>query len=734
MRLKFNLFEEKILKKNSILILNKNELIDNTTSYTLDPLIPCKQCKETIQCPGHLGRISLFQKIVHPLFVNTLCKELTHICPICKKYNDSNNNKSICCEQRISPTTFTLHKINYENFRHTKYNKKTYKVLKSEYSFCFGKQWFSINEMYEEIRNADFGNKHELKNKLLNIFIKNIPVLPINMRPSIKDNSNIIIHNNITSLYIRLLDLNIQYQNEKIEANNKSYPLRVFNLYKKILGISSASDSSDNSDKTFIKQLMSGKTGIFRNMCLAKRQNFCLRSVIVPNIDTPLDRIFIPKEFTDQLIPYGYKPNDYVMINRQPTLQTTSLLSIRSYPSDNKTIQINPLIANVFQADFDGDEMNIFWLPGKAAKEELVSKLNIKNNIRSYKNASIMIKFIQDTLTGLYNMTRDKQIIDSFMIKKICNKINISNKKWDNFRKYYKSRMNTFKIPYCHLLSILLPRTLTLKDKDKMIIDHGILVDVINGDNQTLLLNSIIHYGNDYYLKFMWDVQRMIHVYNLFHIITISINDCFATNSVKKSFLPILKKIPDDLDNLSLPNLDNTIIKQNEPNNESNIRESKIMNYYSLVKMTDSINNNLTNIINSGSKGNRDNIIQILISVGIQAVLPNFYIKGSYSEGLKSKELFIHSKSGRAGIISTSLNTSSTGYLQRELVKSMEDLITDENGMVVDFNKNKIYYYPFSTNFPEIDNSFLEFAYSMSIKRSNKNNGKKNNKNNINSK
>jgi len=54
--------------------------------------------------------------------------------------------------------------------------------------------------------------------------------------------------------------------------------------------------------------------------------------------------------------------------------------------------------------------------------------------------------------------------------------------------------------------------------------------------------------------------------------------------------------------------------------------------------------------------------------------------------------------------------------------------------MVVDFNKNKIYYYPFSTNFPEIDNSFLEFAYSMSIKKTNKNNGKKNNKNNINSK
>jgi len=344
-----------------------------------------------------------------------------------------------------------------------------------------------------------------------------------------------------------------------------------------------------------------------------------------------------------------------------------------------------------------------------------------------------MIKFIQDTLTGLYNLTRDKHIVDSFMIKKICNKINISNKKWVNFCKFYKSRMNTYKIPYCHLLSILLPRSLTLKHKDKMIIDRGILLDIINGENQSLLLNSIIHYGNDYYLKFMWNVQRMVHEYNLFHTITISVADCIVDNSIKEYYLPILNDIPDDLNDISLPNLDNTIINQNKLINQQNIRENVILNYYSLTKLTDSIESNLTNIINSGSKGNKDNIIQILISVGVQAVIPKCYIKSSYSEGLTAKELFIHSKSGRAGIISTSLNTSSTGYLQRELVKCMEDLVTDENGMVIDYNKNNIYYYPFSTNLPEIDDSFLEYAFSMSLRKSNKNNDKIN-KNNINNK
>ncbi|ORX42649.1 beta and beta-prime subunits of DNA dependent RNA-polymerase [Piromyces finnis] len=552
---------------------------------------------------------------------------------------------------------------------------------------------------------------------MLKVFLKNIPVLPINMRPSIMDSNNIMIHNNITSMYIRLLDLNYQFKSNTNLISYGGYGLKVFNLYKKILGIHSSTDTTENSDKNFIKQILSGKTGIFRSMCLAKRQNFCLRSVIVPNINIPLDKILIPKEFTDQLIPHGYKPNDYVIINRQPTLQTTSILSVRSFPSSSRTIQINPLIASVFQADFDGDEMNIFWLPGEESKKELATKLNISNNIRSFKDGSLMIKFIQDTLTGLYNMTKDHSIVEPHIIENICKRLKISKKEWNIFCKYYKSRMNTDKIPYKHLLSLLIPKSLTLKMGDKYLVDHGILLHTINGANQTVLLNFITHYGNDFYLKFMWDVQRMVHEYNLFHIISISISDCIPDPSIENEFTSILEKIPDTLSAIQLPNLDSSIISQDKDSKEiKKIRKYYLENYPLLESLSKSISNNLTNIVNSGSKGKIDNVIQILMSVGVQAVLQSCYIKSSYSEGLTAKELFIHSKSGRAGIISTSLNTSSTGYMQRELVKSMEDLITDKDGFVRDYNNDEIYYYPFSTNVQDIDDSFLEYAFSMSLK------------------
>jgi DNA-directed RNA polymerase beta' subunit len=721
MHLKFNLYSDEEFEKETILIKHRNELTDNTTSFIINPELPCKQCKSIIECPGHTGRIPLFYRIVHPLFVDTLCKEITHICPICKKYNPSLSPKDVCCDKRIVSTAFKLHKVkpketapnNYKYRNYNRFEKKSTNI--SEYSFTFGKELLSIRQMYEVVRSADFSENPDLQNRLLNTFIKNIPVLPINMRPSILDSSNTIIYHNLTRLYQIFLDLNRQYQNGDI-ADSNDYIVRSFLLYRKILGIRSKNDSWQDANAMYIKQMLSGKNGIFRSMCLAKRQNFCLRSVIVPNIDIPLDVVLIPKEFTDSLIPYGYKSNDYIIINRQPTLQTTSILAVHSRPSNCRTIQINPLIANIFQADFDGDEMNIFWLPGEEAKEEMATKLNIANNIRSYKNASLMIKFIQDTLTGLYNMTRNKEIIDTDIVKKMCDKLSISDGDWKKFCKYYKSRMNSTDIPYAHLLSLLLPRTLTLHDQEgKFLIDKGILLGVISDENQTLLLNAISNYGNEFYLKFMWDVQRMVHVYNLHHVITISIADCMASDKLKEAGMPIMDSILGKMDPIPVLNLDSLIENQNKFENIDEFKHQIFRKYTELTELVESnVDNNLTNIIKSGSKGNMDNMIQMLMSVGVQAVLPICYIRNSYSEGLTAKELFIHSKSGRAGIISTSLNTSSTGYLQRELVKSMEDLVTDEQGMVHNSNNEPIGYYPFSTNKPDIDDAFLEHAFNMS--------------------
>ena len=106
MHLKFELYDNKDLENNSVLISEIHESMDNITAYTLESQLPCKQCKKIMECLGHFGRIPLYHRIIHPLFASTLCKEITHICPVCNKYKKLNNTKSVCCKKRIIPALF----------------------------------------------------------------------------------------------------------------------------------------------------------------------------------------------------------------------------------------------------------------------------------------------------------------------------------------------------------------------------------------------------------------------------------------------------------------------------------------------------------------------------------------------------------------------------------------------------------------------------------------------------
>jgi DNA-directed RNA polymerase III subunit RPC1 len=50
------------------------------------------------------------------------------------------------------------------------------------------------------------------------------------------------------------------------------------------------------------------------------------------------------------------------------------------------------------------------------------------------------------------------------------------------------------------------------------------------------------------------------------------------------------------------------------------------------------------------------------------------FVKNSYFEGLEATEFFFHTMAGREGLIDTSVKTAETGYMQRRLMKSLEDL------------------------------------------------------------
>ena len=116
--------------------------------------------------------------------------------------------------------------------------------------------------------------------------------------------------------------------------------------------------------------------------------------------------------------------------------------------------------------------------------------------------------------------------------------------------------------------------------------------------------------------------------------------------------------------------------------------------------------NNVKNMVTTGSKGSFINISQMIACVGQQNVegkripygflnrtLPHFtkddygpesrgFVENSYLRGLTPQEFFFHAMGGREGLIDTAVKTAETGYIQRRLVKAMEDVMVKYDGTV----------------------------------------------------
>jgi DNA-directed RNA polymerase II subunit RPB1 len=116
--------------------------------------------------------------------------------------------------------------------------------------------------------------------------------------------------------------------------------------------------------------------------------------------------------------------------------------------------------------------------------------------------------------------------------------------------------------------------------------------------------------------------------------------------------------------------------------------------------------NNARQMVIAGSKGSSINISQMAACVGQQSVegnripfgfrhrtLPHFtkddhspeargFVENSYLRGLTPQEFFFHAMGGREGLIDTAVKTAETGYIQRRLVKALEDVMAKYDGTV----------------------------------------------------
>lgn len=122
-----------------------------------------------------------------------------------------------------------------------------------------------------------------------------------------------------------------------------------------------------------VKKLLKSKKGYYHKCFEGHKVDNCIRSVITPDPYLKIDTIKVPKEIKLE--------SEYGLLNRQPSLNINSMKLVKLEYGENKTISFNPLICKLFNADFDGDEMNVYVIKDSKSINELKEKMKIEKQL-----------------------------------------------------------------------------------------------------------------------------------------------------------------------------------------------------------------------------------------------------------------------------------------------------------------------------------------------------------------
>lgn len=404
------------------------------------------------------------------------------------------------------------------------------------------------------------------------------------------------------------------------------------------------------------------------------------------------------------------RDDDYVLFNRQPSLHKMSMMCHRVKVMPYQTFRLNVLVTSPYNADFDGDEMNLHVPQSIQTMSELKDFASVPYHIIGPKDGKPIIEVVQDTMLGSFRLTKDH--------------VRISDKTFANLQMVNSYFDGILPEPVDKELrqytglqasSQILPPGFHLELKNKL----KEKVKIVNGMHQSGILDKSIFHGmstgvlpviyHDYspfeVRRYLDNLQRLICRWLLTSGFSVGISDLVVDNSIKDKIKTIISsmktKAYEELEKVRLGQMENNSIMNNQDYFEQQL--IGILNgATSDIEKNglESINhmmNRMINMVQSGSKGKPTNVAQMIACVGQQNVdgkrvaygftdrtLPHYckyddgpeargFVGNSFISGLTPQEMFFHAMGGREGLIDTAVKTSETGYIQRRLVKAMED-------------------------------------------------------------
>ena len=562
-----------------------------------------------------------------------------------------------------------------------------------------------------------------------------------------------------------------------------------------VSGIPQAHHRSGRPLKT-LTQRLKGKEGRFRGSLSGKRVDFSSRTVISPDpnltisdVGVPVDvakKLTIPETVSDWNIEELKKmiingPNDYpganyiirpdgvkirldyvtdrnvladsispgyvverhlrdgdaVIFNRQPSLHRMSIMAHYVKVLPYRTFRLHPAVCPPYNADFDGDEMNLHVPQSEEARAEAALLMRVQDQLISPRYGGPIIGAIRDFITGAFILTQDKTFLKE---EEFTNLALLGGylgplpepKHHENGRKIYTGKQ---------LFSLFLPKDFNFiitskwnkaskgEGKD-VVIKNGELVSgvidkaSIGAEEPDSVLHRIAKdYGNEAAKRFLDSILIVLKTYLTQNGFSYGYSDLWLPDDTRTEISNVILKAYEKVYEL-IKEYDEETLPLTRGLSPAEALELYVVNELSRArdragKTADRAfpdDNSGVIMASTGARGSTLNIGQMTAALGQQSIrgrritkgyrdrsLPHFkpndanpdskgFIKSNYRDGLSPLEFFFHAMGGREGLVDTAVRTQQSGYMQRRLINALEHLkieydqtVRDPHGNIIQF-------------------------------------------------
>jgi len=406
---------------------------------------------------------------------------------------------------------------------------------------------------------------------------------------------------------------------------------------------------------------------------------------------------------------------DIAVFNRQPSLHRMSMMCHRVKVLPGKTLRLNPAVCHPYNADFDGDEMNLHIPQTEEARAEAEILMEVQTQLISLRYGLSIIGCVQDAISGNYLLTKNMTLTRNEAIDLLAS-VGV-----DDFSRLPRKEQIDGKEVFSALIPEDFNFTGKTKENEEVTIKNGKLVegymDRSNlGEGSGLLLRNIHKkYGKDFTIDLLGKIFRLGIEVLLKTGFTCVVSDTDLPENASLKVQETLNDAKKEVNNLIRLHKDNKLEsfpgRSLEESLELRILEvlNKARNETGEIVAKFADKNSHTMIMaQSGARGNLLNLAQMAACVGQQSMrgkriekgyegrtLSAFkkndltsdargFISEKFKTGLSPTEFFFGAMTGRDSLMDTALRTPKSGYLYRRLANALQDLKVEYDGTVRD--------------------------------------------------